>query len=40
MSLSSTDVRQRLAFDIERLALAAHRMERVDSMLSDLKRRR
>jgi hypothetical protein len=39
MSLSITDVRQRLAFDIERLASAAHRMERVDGMLSNLKRR-
>ena len=39
MSLSITDVRQRLSFDIERLARAAHRMERVDGMLSDLKRR-
>ncbi len=37
--MSTLDVRQRLAFDIERLAQAAHRMERVDAMLSDLKRR-
>ena len=39
MIISIQEVRQRLAFDIERLALAAHRMERVDGMLSDLKRR-
>jgi hypothetical protein len=39
MTLSISDVRQRLAFDIERLARAAHRMEEVDAMLSDLKRR-
>lgn len=34
-----SEVRKRLAFDIERLAAAALRMEQVDAMLSDLKRR-